>query len=150
MGLVNGAFPDEELPAAVDDVARRTAGFLPFAVATGPTAAFALSKQLVQRLEDAGMAFDTLLAAEATAQGAASRTADYREALAACFASALNVVAILPATESPFPVMVLNICWTSVALFVCACSSALDHPSRSPSAIAKPPLMSRRPNFTGS
>ena len=74
-GLVNGSFPDEELPAAVDDVARQ--------IATGPTAAFALSKQLVQRLEDAEMAFDTLLAAEAAAQGAASTTADYLEGISA-------------------------------------------------------------------
>jgi len=75
MGLVNRAFPDEELATAVDNVAGQ--------IATGPTAAFALSKQLVQRLEDAEMPFDALLAAEAAAQGAASRTADYREGISA-------------------------------------------------------------------
>ena len=75
LGLVNGAFPDEELAAATEDVAAR--------IATGPTIAFALSKDLVQRIEDAGMAFDAVLAAEAAAQGAASRTADYREGISA-------------------------------------------------------------------
>ncbi len=75
MGLANRAFPDEELAAAVDDVAGQ--------IAKGPTAAFALSKQLVQRLEDAAMPFDALLAAEAAAQGAASGTADYREGITA-------------------------------------------------------------------
>ena len=75
MGLVNRAFPDEELATAVDNVAGK--------IATGPTAAFALSKQLVQRLEDAEMPFDALLAAEAAAQGAAGRTADYREGITA-------------------------------------------------------------------
>ena len=74
-GLVNRAFPDEELATAVDDVAGQ--------IAKGPTAAFALSKQLVQRIEEAEMPFDALLAAEATAQGAASRTADYREGITA-------------------------------------------------------------------
>ena len=74
-GLVNRAFPDEELAAAVDDVAEQ--------IAKGPTAAFALSKQLVQRLEDAEMSFDALLAAEAGAQRAASSTADYREGITA-------------------------------------------------------------------
>lgn len=75
MGLVNESFPDEELTAAVDEVARQ--------IARGPTAAFAQSKQLVQHLEDTETAFDGLLAAEATAQGAASRTADYREGISA-------------------------------------------------------------------
>lgn len=75
LGLVNGSFTDEELPNAVDDIARR--------VAAGPTAAFALSKELVQRLEDAEMALDALLAAEAAAQGAAARTTDYREGISA-------------------------------------------------------------------
>ena len=75
MGLVTSAFPDQELPTAVNDVARQ--------IASGPTAAFALSKQLVQRLEDTEMAFDAILAAEATAQGAASRSADYREGISA-------------------------------------------------------------------
>lgn len=75
MGLVNRAFPDEELATAVDDVAEQ--------IAKGPTAAFALSKQLVQCLEDTEMPFDALLAAEATAQGAASGTADYTEGISA-------------------------------------------------------------------
>ena len=74
-GLVNKSFPDDELPAAVDEVAAR--------IATGPTAAFALSKRLVQRLADTAMPFDALLAAEAAAQGAAGRTADYREGITA-------------------------------------------------------------------
>lgn len=75
MGLVNKSFPDEELAAAVEEIAGQIAG--------GPTAAFAHSKQLVQRLEDADMPFDAVLAAEAAAQGAASRTADYREGISA-------------------------------------------------------------------
>ena len=75
MGLVNRAFPDKKLAAAINDIAGQ--------IAKGPTAAFTLSKQLVRRLEGAEMPFDALLAAEAAAQGAASRTADYREGISA-------------------------------------------------------------------
>ncbi len=75
LGLVNGSFPDEELASAVEEVALQ--------IARGPTAAFVQSKQLIQRLEDSAMAFGAILEAEAQAQGAVSKTADYREGISA-------------------------------------------------------------------
>ncbi len=75
MGLVNLAVEDERLTEEVDRVVQQ--------IALGPTAAFSQSKRLVQRLEDGSTAFDAILDAEATAQGAASATADYTEGISA-------------------------------------------------------------------
>jgi 2-(1,2-epoxy-1,2-dihydrophenyl)acetyl-CoA isomerase len=74
-GLVNAATAGEEL---LDSVRAMAA-----AVASGPTAAFLLSKRLVRRIEDEGVALDGVLAAEAKAQGEASRTHDYAEGIGA-------------------------------------------------------------------
>ena len=52
-------------------------------VATGPTAAFLESKRLVRRIVDEGLGLAEVLRAEAAAQGAASRTADYQEGISA-------------------------------------------------------------------
>jgi 2-(1,2-epoxy-1,2-dihydrophenyl)acetyl-CoA isomerase len=75
LGLVNRCFADD----ALLDEARTFAT----SVAFGPTAAFALSKQIVQRMDREHMSFDEVLTAEAEAQGAASRTADYAEGIGA-------------------------------------------------------------------
>ncbi|NOX30403.1 MAG: enoyl-CoA hydratase/isomerase family protein [Actinobacteria bacterium] len=75
VGLVNRAVEDEQLVDIVRSLAEKIAG--------GPTAAFALSKSLVQRIEDEHPTFDAVLAAEAVAQGAAARTADYTEGITA-------------------------------------------------------------------
>lgn len=68
-GLVNRALPSADLLNAV----REMAG----SVAKGPTAAFLLSKQLVRRISTGGLGLAAVLAAEAAAQGDASRTEDY-------------------------------------------------------------------------
>ena len=75
VGLVNSAVPDEQLSEEVDRIAQQ--------IALGPTAAFSLSKRLVQRMEDGHTAFGAILAAEAAAQGAAAATADYTEGISA-------------------------------------------------------------------
>ena len=75
VGLVSRAVPDDELL----DGARTLLGLL----ADGPTRAFVESKRLVGDLR-ARRGLDTaLLAAEAAAQGAASRTQDYIEGFTA-------------------------------------------------------------------
>lgn len=74
-GLVNAAIPGGEL--------FDTVGAMAAAVAAGPTAAFLLSKRLVGRIQDEGLALDDVLAAEAKAQGEASRTHDYAEGIGA-------------------------------------------------------------------
>lgn len=53
------------------------------AVAQGPTAAFLESKRIVHRIENEGLGLAEVLRSEAKAQGAASRTADYREGISA-------------------------------------------------------------------
>jgi len=53
------------------------------AVAQGPTAAFLESKRIVRRIENEGLGLADVLRSEAKAQGAASRTADYREGISA-------------------------------------------------------------------
>lgn len=75
MGLINSAIADDKLAEEVDRIAGQ--------IAMGPTVAFSLSKRLVQRMEDGGTAFDTILTAEAAAQGAAASTTDYREGISA-------------------------------------------------------------------
>ena len=74
-GLVNRAVPGPQL---LDEVRRLAA-----AAAQGPTLAFRTSKTLVRRIEDEHLRLEEVLIAEAAAQGAASRTADYREGFAA-------------------------------------------------------------------
>jgi len=74
-GLVNAAVPGEELLDTVRSMAA--------AVASGPTTAFRLSKQLVGRIQREGLSLDDVLAAEAKLQGEASRTQDYAEGIGA-------------------------------------------------------------------
>jgi enoyl-CoA hydratase/carnithine racemase len=52
-------------------------------VARGPTSAFLASKRIVRRISDEGPALADVLRAEAAAQGAASRTQDYQDGIAA-------------------------------------------------------------------
>lgn len=75
IGLVTAAVPADEL---LDDVRSRAAR-----AAEGPTAAFALSKSIVRRIAEEGIGYSEVLRAEADAQGAASRTEDYREGMTA-------------------------------------------------------------------
>lgn len=75
LGLVNRSFPSEELLDAARQVAAQ--------VACGPTAAFMESKRLVRRIDSAHMSLHDVLVAEAAAQGAAARTADYAEGIGA-------------------------------------------------------------------
>jgi 2-(1,2-epoxy-1,2-dihydrophenyl)acetyl-CoA isomerase len=52
-------------------------------VANGPTSAFLASKRIVERISDEGLGLAEVLRAEAAAQGAASRTRDYQDGIAA-------------------------------------------------------------------
>jgi 2-(1,2-epoxy-1,2-dihydrophenyl)acetyl-CoA isomerase len=52
-------------------------------IANGPTAAFRESKQIVRAILDDQLSFTDVLAAEAEAQGRASRTHDYRDGISA-------------------------------------------------------------------
>jgi enoyl-CoA hydratase/carnithine racemase len=61
--------------AALDDVTREVAQ----RVAAGPTVALLESKRLIRRLDEERLGLDNVLAAEAAAQGVASRTHDYQE-----------------------------------------------------------------------
>jgi 2-(1,2-epoxy-1,2-dihydrophenyl)acetyl-CoA isomerase len=74
-GIVNHSVARLDLFRRVREVAR--------AVAAGPTPAFVASKRLVRRITDEGPSLDEVLAAEAAAQGAASRTHDYQEGIGA-------------------------------------------------------------------
>lgn len=74
-GLVNAAVPADALLDTVRAMAT--------AVATGPTAALRSSKELLGRIDREGLDFEGVLAAEAAAQGAASRTQDYGEGMTA-------------------------------------------------------------------
>ena len=73
--IANAVHPDDELLGA----ARALAATL----AAGPTEAFLLSKDLVARITGGGLTLHEVLAAEAAAQGAASRTHDYGEGITA-------------------------------------------------------------------
>jgi enoyl-CoA hydratase/carnithine racemase len=75
LGLVNGSVPAAELLEQTRKAAR--------AAASGPTAAFRESKRIVERLSGGAPTLDQVLDLEAEAQGRASRTADYREGIAA-------------------------------------------------------------------
>jgi enoyl-CoA hydratase/carnithine racemase len=74
-GIANSVHSDDDLLGA--------ARALTATIAAGPTAAFLLSKNLVGRITDGGLTLDEVLAAEAAAQGAASRTHDYGEGMTA-------------------------------------------------------------------
>jgi enoyl-CoA hydratase/carnithine racemase len=52
-------------------------------VAAGPSAAFLASKRLARAVIDDRLSLAAVLRAEASAQGAASKTADYREGIGA-------------------------------------------------------------------
>ncbi len=75
IGLVNQCVPKAEL---VDKVRALAA-----AAAKGPTAAFMESKRIVRKIEEAALGFSEVLNLEAKAQGAAARTADYKEGISA-------------------------------------------------------------------
>ena len=74
-GLVNRS-------VAGADLVRRTRE-LAASIARGPTAAFLESKRIVRRLLDERTSFSDVLAAEAAAQGRASRTHDYQDGISA-------------------------------------------------------------------
>jgi len=74
-GLVNRS-------VAGADLVRRTRE-MAASVARGPTAAFLESKRLVRTITDTAPSFREVLAAEAAAQGRASRTHDYQDGISA-------------------------------------------------------------------
>jgi 2-(1,2-epoxy-1,2-dihydrophenyl)acetyl-CoA isomerase len=74
-GIANSVHPDDELLGAARTLAAT--------IAAGPTATFMLSKDIVARIASDGLSLDEVLAAEAAAQGAASRTHDYGEGITA-------------------------------------------------------------------
>lgn len=74
-GLVNHCVPRAELFDKVRALAE--------SVAKGPTAAFMESKRIVRALAEEGIGFGEVLRREAKAQGAAGRTADYKEGISA-------------------------------------------------------------------
>ena len=74
-GLVNRSMPKEALVEETRKVAAQ--------VAQGPTAAFMQSKRLVRRIDEEAMGLLAVLKCEAQAQGAAGRTADYKEGITA-------------------------------------------------------------------
>jgi len=75
LGLVNQSIPRESLLAH----ARKIAG----QVAQGPTAAFMQSKRMVRRIDEEALGLFAVLKCEAQAQGAAGKTADYKEGITA-------------------------------------------------------------------
>jgi 2-(1,2-epoxy-1,2-dihydrophenyl)acetyl-CoA isomerase len=74
-GLVNRS-------VAGADLVRRTRE-MAAAIARGPTSAFLESKRLIRSITDGAVAFADVLAAEAAAQGRASRTHDYQDGISA-------------------------------------------------------------------
>jgi 2-(1,2-epoxy-1,2-dihydrophenyl)acetyl-CoA isomerase len=74
-GLVNRS-------VAGADLVRRTRE-MAVSIARGPTAAFLESKRLVRAITDSAPSFADVLAAEAAAQGRASRTHDYQDGISA-------------------------------------------------------------------
>ncbi len=75
LGLVNRSIAKESLVADTRKVAAQ--------VALGPTAAFMQSKHLIRRIDEEAMGLFAVLKCEAQAQGAAGRTADYKEGITA-------------------------------------------------------------------
>ena len=74
-GLVNQCVPKAEL---VDKVRQLAA-----TVAKGPTAAFMESKRIVRMIDEEAAGLSEVLNYEARAQGAAGKTADYKEGIGA-------------------------------------------------------------------
>jgi 2-(1,2-epoxy-1,2-dihydrophenyl)acetyl-CoA isomerase len=72
-GLIHRAVPDGELDAAVDELVAE--------LASGPTVAFGLTKRSIHRALESSLA--AAMEAEANALELSSRTADFREGLAA-------------------------------------------------------------------
>ncbi len=75
LGLVNQSMPRDSLVAHARKIAAQ--------VAQGPTAAFMQSKHLVRRIDEEALGLFAVLKCEAQAQGAAGRTADYKEGITA-------------------------------------------------------------------
>jgi enoyl-CoA hydratase/carnithine racemase len=75
LGLVNQSMPAGALLEHTRKVAAE--------VANGPTAAFMESKRLVRRIDEEALGLMAVLKCEAQAQGAAGRTADYKEGIGA-------------------------------------------------------------------
>jgi 2-(1,2-epoxy-1,2-dihydrophenyl)acetyl-CoA isomerase len=74
-GLVNHSVAGADLVRRTREMAR--------AIAHGPTAAFLESKRIVRLIQDGSPSIADLLAAEAAAQGRASRSHDYQDGIAA-------------------------------------------------------------------
>jgi 2-(1,2-epoxy-1,2-dihydrophenyl)acetyl-CoA isomerase len=74
-GLVNQSMPRDKLL----EHARTVAAL----VAKGPTAAFMESKRLMRRIDEEALGLFAVLRCEAQAQGAAGKTADYKEGIGA-------------------------------------------------------------------
>jgi 2-(1,2-epoxy-1,2-dihydrophenyl)acetyl-CoA isomerase len=74
-GLVNRSVAGADLIRRTREMART--------IAAGPTMAFLESKRMVRTIQDGSPSLADLLAAEAAAQGRASRTHDYQEGIAA-------------------------------------------------------------------
>jgi enoyl-CoA hydratase/carnithine racemase len=74
-GLVNRSVAGADLVRRTREMAR--------SIAHGPTAAFLESKRIVRLIQDASPSLADLLAAEAAAQGRASRTHDYQDGITA-------------------------------------------------------------------
>jgi enoyl-CoA hydratase/carnithine racemase len=74
-GLVNRS-------VGATDLVRRTRE-MAVAIARGPTSAFLESKRLIRSISDGALSFADVLAAEAAAQGRASRTHDYQDGISA-------------------------------------------------------------------
>lgn len=75
LGLVNRSISKDSLVAETRKLAMQ--------VAQGPTAAFMQSKRLVRRIDEEAMGLFAVLKCEAQAQGAAGKTADYKEGITA-------------------------------------------------------------------
>ena len=74
-GIATAVHPDDELLAKARELVAT--------IAAGPTSAFLASKNIVGRVAAGGVSLEEVLAAEADAQGAASRTHDYGEGISA-------------------------------------------------------------------
>ena len=74
-GLINRSVAGADLVRRTREMAR--------AIAHGPTAAFLESKRIVRLIQDGSPSIADLLAAEAAAQGRASRSHDYQDGIAA-------------------------------------------------------------------
>ena len=72
---MNQSMPRESLLAHARKIAEQ--------VAQGPTAAFMQSKRMVRRIDEEALGLFAVLKCEAQAQGAAGRTADYKEGITA-------------------------------------------------------------------